>query len=78
MQSVDWVRDSIACMRHAHHGDLWPRSGRAWLARQIRALFRITRRVGRLGLTEQYHWQHRSRHHVRRFLTPSEAKPRPP
>jgi hypothetical protein len=39
MQSDDLVRDSIARMWRAHHGHLSPRSGRAWLAGQTRALF---------------------------------------
>jgi hypothetical protein len=77
MQSTNMVRDSIACVWRAHRGDNLPPSGRAWLARQTRALFRITLRVGRVGLTEQCHWQHRLRRHVRRVLTPSETQLRP-
>jgi hypothetical protein len=77
MQSVDLVRDSIACMCRAHCGDFWQGSERSWLARQTRALFPITRRVGRAGLTEQYHRQHRLQHHVRRVVMPSDVQPWP-
>jgi hypothetical protein len=71
------VRVCVVCMCRAHGGNLRPGSGRAWLTRQTRALCRITRRTGRADPTERYHWQHRSRRHVRRLLEPAQAQLRP-